>query len=46
MYINETKEYKKELALLIEEVLNQRILGMKNKVGVFVTPAFPYRLGA
>ena len=41
MYLGETKEYKKELALLIEEVLNQRIKGMKNKVGVYVTPAFP-----
>lgn len=41
MYLNETDEYKKELAMLIEEVLNQRILGMKNKVGVYVTPAFP-----
>lgn len=41
MYLGETDEYKKELAMLIEEVLNQRIQGMKNKVGVYVTPAFP-----
>lgn len=41
MYLGETKEYKKELAMLIEEFLKQRILGMKNEVGVYVTPAFP-----
>ena len=41
MYLGETKEYKEELAMIIEEVLNQRILGMKNESGVYVTPAFP-----
>ena len=41
MYLGETKEYKKELAMIIEEFLNQRILGMKNEVNVFVTQAFP-----
>ena len=41
MYLGETKEYKDELAMLIEEVLNQRIRGMKNRVGVYVTIAFP-----
>lgn len=41
MYLNETNNYKKELALLIEEFLNQRIIGMKNRVGVYVTQAFP-----
>lgn len=41
LYMNETDEYKEELALLIEEILNQRIQGMKNKVGVYVSPAFP-----
>lgn len=41
MYIGETKEYKKELAMLIEEFLNQRILGFKNEKGIYVTPAFP-----
>ena len=41
MYLGETDEYKKELAMLIEEFLNQRILGMKNEVGVYITPAFP-----
>lgn len=41
LYIGETKEYKEELALIIEEVLKQRIEGMKNEKGVFITPAFP-----
>ena len=41
MYLNETDEYKDELAMLIEEFLNQRILGMKNEKGVYVTQAFP-----
>lgn len=41
MYIGETDEYKKELAMLIEEFLNQRIQGMKNEKGVYITPAFP-----
>lgn len=41
MYLGETKEYKKELAMIIEEFLKQRIQGMKNKVGVYVTQAFP-----
>ena len=41
MYLGETKEYKDELAMIIEEVLHQRILGMKNEKGVYITPAFP-----
>ena len=41
MYLGETKEYKKELAMLIEEFLKQRILGVKNEVGEYITPAFP-----
>ena len=41
MYLGETKEYKDELAMIIEEFLNQRILGFKNEKGVYVTPAFP-----
>lgn len=41
MYLGETKEYKKELAMIIEEFLNQRIIGFKNQKGVFITPAFP-----
>lgn len=41
MYLGETNEYKEELAMLIEEFLNQRIQGMKNEVGVYITQAFP-----
>ena len=41
MYLNETDEYKDELALIIEEFLKQRILGFKNEKGVYITPAFP-----
>ena len=41
MYLNETDEYKDELAMIIEEVLKQRIEGMKNDKGVYITPAFP-----
>ena len=41
MYLGETTEYKEELAMIIEEILKQRILGMKNEKGVYVTPAFP-----
>ena len=41
MYIGETEEYKEELAMLIEEFLKQRIQGLKNEEGVYVTQAFP-----
>ena len=41
MYLGETEEYKDELAMIIEEVLKQRIQGMKNEKGVYITPAFP-----
>ena len=41
MYLGETDEYKEELAMIIEEVLKQRIIGMKNEKGVYITPAFP-----
>ena len=41
MYLGETEEYKEELAMIIEEFLHQRIQGMKNEKGVYITPAFP-----
>ena len=43
MYLNEARseQEKKDLAVIIEEMLRQRILGVKNEVGVYVTPAFP-----
>ena len=43
MYINdaETDAEKHDHAMVIEEILKQRILGVKNKVGVYVAPPFP-----
>ena len=43
MYLNEARSEreKKDLAVIIEEVLHQRYQGVKNEAGVFVTPAFP-----
>ena len=43
MYLNEAKDEqtKRDLALIIEEVLKQRIQGVKNEKGVWITPAFP-----
>lgn len=43
MYLGETKDpqTKHDLALIIEETLKQRIRGVKNESGVWVTPAFP-----
>ena len=43
MYLNETKneQEKKDLAIIIEEMLMQRIIGVKNEAGVWITPAFP-----
>ncbi|WP_417169858.1 anaerobic ribonucleoside-triphosphate reductase [Victivallis sp.] len=43
MYLNEAKneQEKKDLAIIIEEVLKQRYQGVKNDAGVYITPAFP-----
>ena len=41
MYISEEPGYEKETAMLIEEMLRQRIQGMKNEAGAYITPAFP-----
>ncbi len=43
MYLNEAKneQEKHDLALIIEEVLDQRYQGVKNEDGVWITPAFP-----
>ncbi len=43
MNINEAKndQERKDLAAIIEETLKQRIQGVKNEVGVWITPAFP-----
>ena len=41
LYINEDPEYVEENVLIIEEFLKQRIQGLQNEKGVWVTPAFP-----
>ena len=43
MYLNEAKneKEKEDLAIIIEEVLRQRIQGLKNEAGEYVTNAFP-----
>jgi len=43
MYLDEVEDgqTREDLALVIEEVLNQRIQGVKNEAGVLITPAFP-----
>lgn len=41
MYLGGEDEYKDELAMLIEEMLKQRIQGFKNEKGVYISPAFP-----
>lgn len=41
LHLDEKDPYIKENAMIIEEILKQRIQGVKNDVGVYVTPAFP-----
>lgn len=43
MYLGEARneQEKKDLAMMIEETLNQRIVGVKNQKGIYITPAFP-----
>lgn len=41
MHLKDDDPYKNEVAQIIEEVLKQRITGIKNDAGVYVTPAFP-----
>ena len=43
MYLGEARSEKerRDLAMIIEEVLNERIRGVKNEEGVYITPAFP-----
>ena len=43
MYLGEARSEKEraDLAIIIEEVLNERIKGVKNEQGVYITPAFP-----
>lgn len=41
MWINEYPEYREETVMLVKEFLEQRIKGMQNEVGAWITPAFP-----
>jgi ribonucleoside-triphosphate reductase len=43
MYLNEVEDEqtRHDLAMIIEEMLRQRIVGVKNEKGVYITPAFP-----
>ena len=41
LHLDEKDPYIKENAMIIEEILKQRIQGVKNEAGVYVTPAFP-----
>lgn len=41
LYLDENDEYIEENAMIIEEILKQRYKGIKNEVGVYITPAFP-----
>ena len=43
MYLNEVEDEqtRRDLAVIIEEMLKQRMLGVKNEKGIYITPAFP-----
>ena len=41
LYLDDKDEYIEENAMIIEEILKQRYQGIKNEVGVYITPAFP-----
>lgn len=41
LYIDKEDEYVKENAMIVEEILRQRLEGIKNEAGVYITPAFP-----
>ena len=41
MHLDENYEYVDECALIVEEILKQRLKGIKNEKGVYITPAFP-----
>lgn len=41
LYLDSSNEYIDEISMIIEEILKQRLLGIKNEVGVYTTPAFP-----
>ena len=41
LYLDKDDEYLEENAMIIEEILRQRLEGIKNEKGVYITPAFP-----
>ena len=41
LYLDEKDPYVEENAMIIEEIIRQRYVGIKNEKGVYVTPAFP-----
>ena len=41
LYLRADDPYIEENAMIIEEVLRQRLEGIKNEAGVYITPAFP-----
>ena len=41
MHLDDNYEYVEECALIVEEILKQRLKGIKNEKGVYITPAFP-----
>ena len=41
MHLDDNYEYVEECAMIVEEILKQRLQGIKNEKGVYITPAFP-----
>lgn len=41
MHIEDGDEYEDEVRRIVEEILNQRYVGIKNELNVYITPAFP-----
>lgn len=41
LYIEDGSEYEQETAILVEEMLKQRLQGMQNETGAYIAPAFP-----
>ena len=41
MYVEDGFEYEEEVAQIVEEIIKQRLEGIKNEKGVYITPAFP-----
>jgi ribonucleoside-triphosphate reductase len=45
MHLKDEDPYIEENAMIFEELLKQRYLGIKNEKGVYITPAFPRNWG-